>query len=64
MAEEAGSLKVLAPGTAARSETIQRFEREARAIASLSHPGIVVLHSLEEADGLRFVTMGVDHPVH
>jgi serine/threonine protein kinase len=51
------ALKVLPPGMAAQPETIQRFEREARAIASLSHPGIVVLHSLEEADGLRFLTM-------
>ena len=38
-------------------EKLQRFEREARAVASLSHPGIVVLHSIEEADGLRFITM-------
>jgi serine/threonine protein kinase len=51
------ALKVLPPGMAARPEAIQRFEREARAIASLSHPGIVVLHSLEEADGRRFLTM-------
>jgi serine/threonine protein kinase len=51
------ALKVLSPGTTARPETVRRFEREARAIASLSHPGIVVLHSLEEADGLRFLTM-------
>ncbi len=51
------ALKVLQPGMAAQPGTIQRFEREARAIASLSHPGIVVLHSLEEAEGLRFLTM-------
>ena len=51
------ALKVLAPQMAAEAEKLQRFEREARAIASLSHPGIVVLHTIEEADGLRFLTM-------
>ena len=51
------ALKVLPTQMAAEAEKLQRFEREARAIASLSHPGIVVLHSIEEADGLRFLTM-------
>ena len=51
------ALKVLPPQMAAEAEKLQRFEREARAIASLSHPGIVVLHSIEEADGVRFLAM-------
>jgi serine/threonine protein kinase len=51
------ALKILPPQMAGETEKVQRFEREARAIASLSHPGIVVLHSIEEADGLRFLTM-------
>jgi serine/threonine protein kinase/TolB-like protein/predicted Zn-dependent protease len=51
------ALKVLPPETASQSEKLQRFEREARAVAQLSHPGIVMLHSIEEADGLRFITM-------
>ncbi|HLA76049.1 MAG TPA: protein kinase [Vicinamibacteria bacterium] len=51
------ALKVLPPETASHPEKIARFEREARAVASLSHPGIVTLHSIEEADGLRFLTM-------
>ena len=51
------ALKVLPPEMAANPEKIKRFEREAQAVASLSHPGIVMLHSIEEADGLRFLTM-------
>jgi serine/threonine protein kinase/tetratricopeptide (TPR) repeat protein len=51
------ALKVLPPETASHPEKIARFEREARAIASLSHPGIVMLHSIEEEDGYRFLTM-------
>jgi tetratricopeptide (TPR) repeat protein len=51
------ALKVLPPEMASHPEKIKRFEREAQAVASLSHPGIVMLHSIEEADGIRFLTM-------
>jgi serine/threonine protein kinase len=51
------ALKLLPPETAEHPEKIQRFEREAQTIASLNHPGIVTLHSIEEADGRRFLTM-------
>ncbi len=51
------ALKVLPPEMALHPEKIKRFEREAQTVASLSHPGIVMLHSIEEADGLRFLTM-------
>jgi tetratricopeptide (TPR) repeat protein len=52
------ALKVLPPEMASHPEKIKRFEREAKAVASLSHPGIVTLLTpLEEADGLRFLTM-------
>jgi serine/threonine protein kinase/tetratricopeptide (TPR) repeat protein len=51
------ALKLLPPEFSDHPDKIQRFEREARAIASLNHPGIVTLHSIEEADGHRFLTM-------
>jgi len=51
------ALKVLPPEMASHPEKLKRFEREAQAVASLSHPGIVMLHSIEEAEGLRFLTM-------
>ena len=41
------ALKVLPPEMASHPEKIKRFEREAQAVASLSHPGIVTLHSIE-----------------
>jgi serine/threonine protein kinase/lipoprotein NlpI len=51
------ALKVLPAELSSSSERLARFEREARTVAALNHPNIVVLHSLEEEGGTRFITM-------
>jgi non-specific serine/threonine protein kinase len=35
----------------------ERLQREARTVAALSHRNIVTIHSVEEADGVHFITM-------
>lgn len=51
------ALKVLPPELADSEERRTRFAREAKAIAALNHPNIVTVHSVEEADGVHFITM-------
>ena len=51
------ALKILSPDLAADPDRRQRFEREARAAAALNHPNIVTIHSVEEADGMPFLTL-------
>ena len=51
------AIKVLPHDLASSPERLARFEREATTVAGLSHPNIVVLHSIEEASGTRFLTM-------
>ncbi len=49
------AIKILSPDTASDPDSIRRFEAEARAVASLSHPHIVPLFDVGEAEGLRYV---------
>ena len=51
------ALKVLPPELAESEERRARFKREAKAIAALNHPNIVQVYSVEEADGVHFITM-------
>jgi serine/threonine protein kinase/tetratricopeptide (TPR) repeat protein len=51
------ALKVLPVEMASSPERLERFRREAKALAALDHPGIVTVYSVEEADGVHFLTM-------
>ena len=51
------ALKLLPEAVASEPERLDRFQREARALAALEHPNIVTIHSVEEAGGRHFLTM-------
>jgi eukaryotic-like serine/threonine-protein kinase len=51
------AVKVLPSQFAANPERRQRFEREARAISSLSHPGICTLYDLGQEGDTHFLVM-------
>ena len=51
------AIKILPDAFSADSERLARFEREAKLLASLNHPGIAVIHGLHEEAGVRFLAM-------
>jgi len=51
------ALKRLPTPVAGDETRMERFRAEARLLASLNHPNIATIHSLEEADGVPFLTM-------
>jgi WD40 repeat protein len=51
------AIKILPEALAADPHFLERFPREAKTIAALTHPNIVTLFSAEESDGRHFLTM-------
>ena len=51
------ALKVLPEEVAGSPDRRERFEREARAVAALSHPNILAIHDFGEEDGIPYAVM-------
>ena len=51
------AVKILPQHLASNCEALARFEREARAVAALSHPNIVVIFDLGNEGGMPFAVM-------
>src|SRR5215212_8201478 len=51
------AIKVLPRAFAADRDRVARFEREALAVAALSHPGILSIHDFGRANGTAYAVM-------
>src|SRR3954471_21730620 len=51
------AIKLLPPGKASDPKLRERFLREARTAAKLSHPNIIPIHAVEEIGGFVFFAM-------
>jgi len=51
------AIKVLSGGVIGDAGRVARFEREARILASLNHPGIAAVYGFEEHEGTPFIVM-------
>ncbi len=51
------AVKTLPDHFARDAERLARFEREARALASLNHPGVAAIYGLEQAGDVHFIVM-------
>ncbi|MHC5002454.1 MAG: serine/threonine-protein kinase, partial [Planctomycetota bacterium] len=51
------AIKMLPDDLAGDPDRLARFEREARTLASLNHPGICTIHDIGEHEGSRFIAM-------
>jgi serine/threonine protein kinase/Tol biopolymer transport system component len=51
------ALKVLPPERVADPNRKRRFVQEARAASALNHPNIIVIHDIDEAEGVHYIAM-------
>jgi serine/threonine protein kinase len=51
------AVKILPEAFSQDPARLARFDREARALAALNHPGIAGIHGIEEADSGRFLVL-------
>ena len=51
------AIKVLPDEFAENEERLARFQREAKVLASLNHPGIAAIHGLEESEGTHYLVL-------
>jgi serine/threonine protein kinase len=51
------AIKALPEQLANDPDRLTRFEREAKVVASLNHPGIAAVYALEEHDGQKYLVM-------
>lgn len=51
------ALKALPDDVASDPDRLQRFEREARLLASLSHPNVATIYGIESGEGRRFLAL-------
>jgi len=51
------AIKVLPEEMATDPQRLERFQREAEAVAALNHPNIVAIHEVGEADSVHFLVM-------